>query len=55
MDAKDIIQLTTHESRILQISLNRPEQLNALNQDVIVRLSQLFHEIKQDNTIKVFY
>jgi enoyl-CoA hydratase len=53
MDAnKDVVQLTTHESRILQISLNRPEQLNALSRDVLERLSQLFNEIKQDNTIK---
>jgi enoyl-CoA hydratase len=53
MDArKDVIQLTTHESCILQISLNRPEQLNALNHNLLTRLSALFHEIKEDDNIK---
>jgi enoyl-CoA hydratase len=49
---QDIV--TTHEPQpgILHIRLNRPGQLNALNQDVLRRLSQLFQQAKQDASIK---
>lgn len=48
----DIVKVTTHASGVLQISLNRPEQLNALSQEVLLRLSQLFQEAKQDASVK---
>ena len=48
----DIIKLSTPESGILQISLNRPEQLNALSHDVLQRLLHLFKEAKKDKTVK---
>ncbi|TAK71741.1 MAG: enoyl-CoA hydratase [Gammaproteobacteria bacterium] len=47
-----MVKVTPLESGILQISLNRPEQLNALNHDVLQRLSHLFQEIKQDRSVK---
>ena len=53
MDGKQhIVTTTTLDSGVLQISLNRPEQLNALSQVVLQILSRLFHEIKQDASIK---
>jgi len=48
----DCVEISLLESGILQINLNRPEQLNALNQAVLERLSSIFHDIKQDKTIK---
>lgn len=48
----DIVNVTSLEAGILQISLNRPEQLNALSKDVLQRLSQLFEEIKHDSSVK---
>lgn len=47
----DIIN-TSVESSILQITLNRPEQLNALSQEVLQRLSQVFQEAKHNPAIK---
>jgi len=40
------------ESGILQITLNRPEQLNALSQEVLQRLDEIFHQAKQDRAVK---
>lgn len=48
----DLVKLTTHDSNILEISLHRPDQLNALNHDLLVRLGVLFQEVQQDATIK---
>lgn len=47
-----IVKTSIPEAGILQISLNRPEQLNALSQEVLQQLSDLFHEIKTDTTVK---
>lgn len=47
-----LIKLVSLEAGILQISLNRPEQLNALNQDVLKQLLNLFIEIKNDTSVK---
>ncbi len=49
---KDIVKMMPLESGILQISLNRPEQLNALSQEVLQRLMHIFDEVKQDKTVK---
>jgi enoyl-CoA hydratase len=43
---------SSSESGILHISLNRPEQLNALSRDVLEQLSQLFHAAKSDSAVK---
>jgi enoyl-CoA hydratase len=48
----DIVKTTSLESGILQISLNRPEQLNALSHEVLQRLLRIFQDAKQDATIK---
>jgi enoyl-CoA hydratase len=48
----DFLKLTTLESGILQISLNRPEQLNALSQDLLKRFKQILDEIKHDTSTK---
>lgn len=38
---------------ILHITLNRPEALNALNQDLLSALSDCFHKVRHDQKIKV--
>lgn len=48
----DIINTSTHEHGILQINLNRPDQLNALSREVLERLLQIFIEAKHDKAIK---
>lgn len=48
----DLIQLTVLETGILQISLNRPEQLNALSQEVLQQLAAILQEIKQDSSVR---
>lgn len=48
----DLVILHTPANGILQISLNRPEQLNALNRALLQRLKQIFNEVKHDKTIK---
>lgn len=48
----NIVNVSTSESGILHIHLNRPDQLNALSQDLLQRLSQLFQEAKQDAAVK---
>lgn len=48
----DILKLTVLEAGILQISLNRPEQLNALSHEVLQRFSNLLQEIKHDSSVR---
>lgn len=48
----NIVMTSTTKSGILHISLNRPEQLNALSHDVLVQLLALFQQAKQDAAIK---
>lgn len=48
----DIVKLSSPEAGILQITLNRPEQLNALNREVLQRLLHIFQEAKYDGSIK---
>lgn len=40
------------EEGILTITLNRPEKLNALNEEVLLNLSELFTQAKKDNAIR---
>jgi enoyl-CoA hydratase len=42
----------TPEQGVLQISLNRPEQLNALSHEVLQRLAQILKEVKEDKSVK---
>jgi enoyl-CoA hydratase len=48
----DIVSIKPSEPGILHVSLNRPEQLNALSREVMQRLSQIFHEAKHDSSVK---
>ncbi len=48
----DVVKISAVESGILQITLNRPEQLNALNQAVLQRLSDIFQQAKHDRAVK---
>ena len=48
----NIVKLSNAVPGVLQITLNRPEQLNALSHDVLTRLSSIFSQAKDDTTIK---
>ncbi|PRX48183.1 enoyl-CoA hydratase/isomerase family protein [Salegentibacter salegens] len=45
--------LTENNDGILQIIINRPKKLNALNRDTIEELHQAFTEAKEDREVKV--
>ena len=47
-----MIKTELDNSGILTITLNRPEKLNALNQDVLSALSEQFSQVKNDASIK---
>jgi enoyl-CoA hydratase len=47
-----IVKLSVPEAGILQITLNRPEQLNALNREILQRLLHILHEAKYDESTK---
>ncbi|UAY52757.1 enoyl-CoA hydratase/isomerase family protein [Ferruginibacter albus] len=44
--------LTTLENNILTITINRPEKLNALNQQVMIDLEQVLNEVYNNGEIK---
>lgn len=48
----EIVRLATPATGILQIHLNRPDQLNALSQAVLQRLHAIFQQAKADATVK---
>lgn len=48
----DTIKLELFADGILQITLSRPDKLNALNAQVLNELSQVFSQAKTDDTIK---
>ncbi len=53
MDNKTNVIITSMlDDGIMQLTLNRPQQLNALNTEILQQLSLLLKEIKQDNSIK---
>ena len=52
MNTNDIVNVISHESGILQLSLNRPAQLNALSREVLETLSRLFEQAKHDKSVK---
>lgn len=45
--------LTENNDGILQITIDRPKKLNALNRETIEELHQAFAEAKEDETVKV--
>lgn len=51
-NSNDIVKLSTPAKHILQITLNRPQQLNALSHEVLKQLEHIFHTVKQDKSIK---
>jgi enoyl-CoA hydratase len=48
----DIIKLASLENGILHISLNRPDSLNALSQEMLKRLSNILENAKLDTAVK---
>lgn len=48
----NLIICTKINKHILQINLNRPEQLNALSHDLLIELSCILDDVKQDSAIK---
>lgn len=49
---KSILISTQHESGILQLTINRPEALNALNADLMEHFYQAFVMAKEDPAVK---
>ena len=47
-----VVKLQHSSNGILQISLNRPETLNALSYELLKRLATLFEEAKADSSVK---
>lgn len=48
----EIVKISSPVIDVLQISLNRPEQLNALSHEVLLRLSAIIQEAKDNPAIK---
>lgn len=51
-NTNDIVKLSYPESGVLQITLNRPKQLNALSQEVLQRLFHIFNDAKSDPAVR---
>lgn len=51
-NVNEIVKLNYLDGGLLHVVLHRPDQLNALSQEVLKRLSRLFSDIKEDTTIK---
>jgi len=47
-----VLQLTHHNSGILQLTLNRPDALNALNAELMEQLYQALMTANEDTTVK---
>lgn len=47
----DYLKYEKNEERIIVVTINRPEALNALNGDVVAELEELIGEIEKDETI----
>lgn len=50
--SQDTLLVTNPTKQIIQISLNRPDQLNALSHEVLVQFRQLLVDIKRNQSIK---
>ena len=42
-----------HSNHIATVTINRPEARNAMNPEVLVRLYDAFHEVENNNDIRV--
>ena len=51
-NVNDIVKVISDDSGILQVTLNRPQQLNALSHEVLQRLSHIFNDAKHDKSVK---
>ncbi len=51
MEFKTIVY--TKDSGIATVQLNRPEVLNAINEDVLFDLSQAMHDMIKDDSVRV--
>lgn len=51
-ETSDVVTSQLHKNAILQIHLNRPQQLNALSEEVLAQLAQLFQQAKHDTKIR---
>ncbi len=49
---KEVLIITHHDSGILQLTINRPEALNALNADLMEQFYQAFLMAKEDPLVK---
>lgn len=49
---KDMLKISTPRPGILQLSLNRPTVLNALNHDLLAKLSEAIDSARDDKTVK---
>src|SRR5438477_564914 len=50
--AFEFLECNSKEQGILQVTLNRPLQLNALNQQLLIELKTLLADVKEDRAIK---
>ncbi len=50
--AESLLKIKQHPEGILQLGLNRPEALNALNSSLLSELHGIFHEAKKDPSVK---
>lgn len=48
----ECVKLVKHDGGILQICLNRPEQLNALSRELLEQLAQQFQAAEQDASVR---
>lgn len=51
-NTNEIVQTNLDDAGILQVNLNRPEQLNALNHELLKRVSEIFKDAKQNVSVK---
>lgn len=47
-----VLNITHHDTGILQLTINRPDALNALNSELMEQFYQTFLKAKEDNSIK---
>lgn len=52
MEKSQVIKTTMLDAGILQLNLNRPEQLNALSQEVLQTLETILQEAKHNRSVK---
>ena len=53
--AEPLLKINQHPDGILELTLNRPDALNALNGALLTELDTAFHAAREDNTIKALF